>query len=230
MIAQKLREAVIKSVLEGRFISEQPPKYSATQILATHGISRVEDQSVNLPENWALTNLGSLAEIRIGKTPKRTDPSFWTPQDIPWVSISDMVQGGTISRTKESISQDALDSVFRSRTSPAGTLLMSFKLSIGRCSFLGIDAVHNEAIISIFPRTDHVDLVSKYLCFMLPLISQQGKTKSAIKGATLNKDSLSKLLIPFPPYEDQEVIIRSLSSVFETINELAVLERERERI
>lgn len=70
--------------------------------------------------------------------------------EIPWVSISDMPISGYVTNTRESISKLALKSK-KIDISPKGTLLMSFKLSIGKVAILDIPATHNEAIISIFP-------------------------------------------------------------------------------
>lgn len=58
-----------------------------------------------------------------------------------------------ITKTKEAVTPEAFDSVFHGQIVPAGTLLMSFKLTIGRIATLGIDACHNEAIISITPKS-----------------------------------------------------------------------------
>ena len=87
---------------------------------------------------------------------------------------------------------------------------MSFKLTVGKVSILGIDAYHNEAIISIFPFVDDDRIVTSYLFKVLPLIAQNGDTKTAIKGATLNSDSLSNLLIPLPPLTEQKRIVNRI--------------------
>ncbi len=40
-----------------------------------------------------------------------------------------------------------------------------------------------------------------------------GTSKAAIKGNTLNKDSLSAMLIPLPPLEEQKRIVAALTSI-----------------
>ena len=57
---------------------------------------------------------------------------------------------GAVSSSKEKISEIALNEKFAGKLIPRGTLLMSFKLTVGKTSILDVDAVHNEAIISIF--------------------------------------------------------------------------------
>ncbi|WP_429997485.1 hypothetical protein, partial [Mycoplasmopsis bovis] len=76
--------------------------------------------------------------------------SFWNGK-IPWVSISDMIKNSKIKSTKKFISKKALSSYFINNLVKKETLIMSFKLTVGKTSILGIDAVHNEGIISIYP-------------------------------------------------------------------------------
>ena len=107
---------------------------------------------------------------------------------------------------------------------------MSFKLTVGKVSLLGIDAYHNEAIISIYPFVDNDAIITNYLFCILPLISQSGQTKTAIKGNTLNSESLDALLIPLPPLMEQERICKrlnnlkpKLSDYNKTYNEVSLL-------
>jgi type I restriction enzyme S subunit len=95
-----------------------------------------------------------VAEYNVGRTPARANARYWnqTGAVAPWVTISDMPTYGVVESTKESVSAEAFAHVFGGYAMPAGTLIMSFKLTIGRVATLGIPAVHNEAIISIFPK------------------------------------------------------------------------------
>lgn len=105
---------------------------------------------------------GDIVSYRMGKTPPREDLKWWN-SDVPWVSISDMPEDGHIASTKESVSSFAIKEKFSDCVSPAGTMIMSFKLTVGRVSILDIDAVHNEAIISIFPYADEDNTIQSYL-------------------------------------------------------------------
>ena len=73
---------------------------------------------------------------------------------------------------------------------------MSFKLTVGRTSILGINAYHNEAIISIRPYADKDNNTRDYLSYILPVVTSWGDSKDAIKGKTLNAKSIYNLLIP----------------------------------
>ena len=161
----------------------------------------------DLPETWAWCRFASIVNYRIGKTPSRGESKYWHPASIPWISISDLKEYGLVQNTKERISEDA-SKVFGAIV-PKGTLLMSFKLTVGRTAFLDINAFHNEAIISIFPY-EAPEVMKQYLFYTLPLLSNMGDSKDAIKGKTLNTTSINNLLIPLPPVAEQEAIIKKI--------------------
>lgn len=151
--------------------------------------------------------------MRIGKTPSRGEQIYWSNGTHNWVSISDMVEGGTIKTVKEKVSDMAVNEIFKCYPSPKGSLLMSFKLTVGRTSILGIDAYHNEAIITIVPYADVDNIFRDYLFYILPTISNSGDSKDAIKGKTLNGKSLNSLLIPLPPLLEQKRIVAKINLV-----------------
>ena len=175
-----------------------------------------EEIPFDLPDSWSWCRFSTLVNFVMGKTPARSQKEFWDMPFLPWVSIADMIPGGVIKKTKEFISSNALSHCFSDRISPAGTLIMSFKLTIGRVSILNMPAQHNEAIISIFPFVDQENIHRDYLLKILPVMVDFVKKSPAIKGNTLNSDSLSKMLIPLPPLAEQERIVSCIAQ-FETI-------------
>ena len=94
---------------------------------------------------------------------------------------------------------------------------MSFKLTVGRTSLLGIDAYHNEAIITIRPYMNDDSIMKMYLFKFLPILSTNGDSKDAIKGKTLNSKSLANLLIPIPPIAEQQRIVAQIERLFEQL-------------
>ena len=165
----------------------------------------------DLPYNWCWCRFSNIVSMTIGKTPARGEQTYWINGKYNWVSISDMVDGGSISTTKEKISDLAVKEIFSAPISEKGSLLMSFKLSIGKTSILEIDSYHNEAIITIRPVIDKEYAMRNYLFKVLPLIANLGESKDAIKGKTLNSKSLSNLLIPLPPLQEQQRIIEQMN-------------------
>ena len=168
------------------------------------------DTPFDIPDSWEWVRFKDLVDYSMGKTPPRKETEYWSNGTLPWVSIADLVADGTVTATKECVNSFAAENTFKGKISKAGTLLMSFKLTVGKVSILGIDAFHNEAIISIYPFVDPDKITTMFLFATLPLLSQSGDTKSAIKGNTLNSDSLDALLIPLPPIMEQKRIFDKL--------------------
>lgn len=119
---------------------------------------------------------------------------------------------GRINNTKEKISDAA--SSLTGACSPIETLLMSFKLTVGRTAILDIDAYHNEAIVSIYPYFDNGFTFRNYLFYVLPILANMGDSKDAIKGKTLNSKSLNSLLIPLPSLSEQQRIVSMIETIF----------------
>ena len=172
--------------------------------------SLADEVPFDIPDSWEWVRFKDLVDYSMGKTPPRQETEYWSNGTLPWVSIADLVADGTVTATKECVNSFAAENTFKGKISKAGTLLMSFKLTVGKVSILGIDAFHNEAIISIYSFVDPDKITTMFLFATLPLLSQSGDTKSAIKGNTLNSDSLDALLIPLPPIMEQKRIFDKL--------------------
>lgn len=168
-----------------------------------------------LPEGWDAAHFRDLTDYALGRTPPRNDASYWKDGTYPWVSISDMEPFGVVTDTAEQVTEKAFEQVFRGQLVPEGSLLMSFKLTIGRIARLGIPALHNEAIISFVPVREKVD--DRYLAYYLSQINYSDYQDKAIKGHTLNKGKIDALEIALPPLPEQQRIAQVLSTVQEAI-------------
>ena len=184
------------------------------------------DTPFDIPDSWEWVRFKDLVDYSMGKTPPRKETEYWSNGTLPWVSIADLVADGTVTATKECVNSFAAENTFKGKISKAGTLLMSFKLTVGKVSILGIDAFHNEAIISIYPFVDPDKITTMFLFATLPLLSQSGDTKSAIKGNTLNSDSLDALLIPLPPIMEQKRIFDKLHELITPLLDYGAAEQK----
>ncbi len=240
----RLRRFILDLAVRGKLLEQDPRDEPASELLKEIEAEKVrlvkagkirkqeptpqvaiEDQPFELPSNWQWVRFGSIADFSAGRTPSRHDFSFWNTGDYPWVSIADMRDGGVVAATKETVSAKAKNQVFRSEPAPVGTVIMSFKLTIGKISRLGIPAFHNEAIISIHPYFQTMD---DYLFKVLPQFSLQGNTKDAIKGATLNRDSITNIFLPLPPLGEQHRIVAKVEELMALCDRLEAAQAERE--
>lgn len=126
-------------------------------------------------------------DIAIGKTPPRKEHQWFTtdPSDITWVSISDMGNCGTyISRSSEQITQEAVDK-FNIKVIPSNTVLLSFKLTVGRIAITHGKMTTNEAIAHF--KTDK-PFINEYLyCYLRDFNYQTMGSTSSIATAVNSK-------------------------------------------
>ncbi len=157
---------------------------------------------------WSCFPLAKLCDIKIGRTPSRSNEEYWGP-GYPWLSIADMQQGKDLFTTKETITQKAVNECRCYQVQP-GTLLMSFKLSIGKLSFARIPLYTNEAIAALKVKDPNC-VLSDYLYYALQVVDVIGNTDRAVKGRTLDTEKLSLLSIPLPPLPEQKRIAAILA-------------------
>ena len=169
---------------------------------------------------WQKAKLGELCAIELGKTPSRSDKALWDEKRETvnvWLSIADLLnaEGRIVLDSKEYISNQgaAVSKVVRS-----GTLLVSFKLTLGRLAFAGRDLFTNEAIaaLSIF---NEKELSKEFLFHFLHFFDWRKAAENAVKlkGMTLNKAKLKEIEVYFPPPNDQQRIVAILDEALDGI-------------
>ena len=172
-----------------------------------------------MKKGWEYIDFKDVFPVKMGKTPPRGDKSSWDEKKEThnkWVSIADISnnEGKIIKDTKEYISDSAAEKINKVSK---GSLLMSFKLSIGRMAFAGDDLYTNEAIIAI-PESNKYTLrfMYYYLLSYNWLSLTEGNEK--VKGATLNKSSIGKIQLPVISLSEQQSIVDYLDSAFAKID------------
>lgn len=153
-------------------------------------------------DKYPAIKLKEAFELRMGKTPTREIKRYWDSMDYKWVSIADL---SAYSRytcdTKEYISQAAVDET-GIKIIPKNTVIMSFKLTIGKTAITSEPIYTNEAIMAFLPQDNK--FVNEYLQCCLEYKDWNSVGKQAVKGVTLNKESIGEAQILMPPRELQE--------------------------
>ncbi|WP_417326911.1 restriction endonuclease subunit S [Halarcobacter sp.] len=235
----ELRSAILQLAMQGKLVlqdrNDQPVSELLEKIenekkqLEIKGkikknkyLSSVKKDEIpfEIPEQWEWTKLGLITTFSFGKTPASKDTSYWSNNNngVSWTSIKDMPTRGYLMHTQKSITQKAIKDIFKNQEPvEVGTLLMSFKLSIGKTAITTMPTYHNEAIISFKYLNNSLKM---YLYWILGDLSNQGKYKSAIKGKTLNSTSLNNLLIPLPPLNEQKRIVKKIDQLMALCDDL----------
>ena len=141
-------------------------------------------------------------DISIGKTPPRKEPQWFStnPQDVTWVSISDMGTCGLyISSSSEQLTKEAVDR-HNVKIVPDNTVLLSFKLTVGRIAITNGEMTTNEAIAHF--KTDKKE-INEYLYCYLKCFNYQTMGSSSIATAVNSKIIKG---MPFVVPTDDELI------------------------
>lgn len=162
--------------------------------------------------------IGDVFDIFMGRTPSRDDLSLWEDGSHGWVSIGDMGTTKYISDTKEKVSDKACTNM---RLVPKDTVIMSFKLSIGKVAITEIPLYTNEAIMAFPPKSGY-NISPNYLYYNLQAYKWQSANR-AVMGKTLNKAVISSSRITIPDSETQQRIVAEL----DCLNEMIALKQEQ---
>jgi type I restriction enzyme, S subunit len=165
----------------------------------------------NLPDGWEIKRLVDLCEINIGGTPSRKVKEYFGGENV-WVSIADL-NNHLITNSKEHIT-DLGVSKSNVKLIPQGSVLLSFKLSLGKVGITGCDLYTNEAIAGLIIKNQK-QLDTKYLFYVLQSIDYKRYCSGAVKGLCLNKQILNIIKIPVPPLKTQHKIVKLLEAAEE---------------
>ena len=155
--------------------------------------------------------LSDIYELQMGKTPARNTPAFWNGTNA-WVSISDLTSSRKyISQTRECITDNAITRTGIKKI-PKDTLLMSFKLSLGKVAITTTDIYTNEAIMAFIDKKKY-DVDIHYMYHYFQAIDWTIGTNKAVKGITLNKRALSEKVVDLPPINIQQEIAERMDNL-----------------
>ena len=161
--------------------------------------------------------LKDIFDLQMGKTPPRNNQDYWNTNDNKWISIADLSKTGKyISKTKECLSDDAVKNS-GIKVIPANTVVMSFKLSIGKTAITAEDMYSNEAIMAFHDR-HVVEILPEYIFYMFKYKNWDESSNKAVVGKTLNKATLSEVVVEICPIEKQREIVTILDKMMDILS------------
>lgn len=140
----KLLEEAVQRLYKEWFIDLRFPGYENVEIVD------------GVPEGWNINRADHYFKITIGKTPSRAEKQWFanSGEGTPWISISDMGEAGAFAfYSKEDLTAEAIVR-HNMKVVPKGSVLVSFKLTVGRVAITGIDMCTNEAIAHFYIDND----------------------------------------------------------------------------
>lgn len=174
-----------------------------------------------VPEGWKKNCAEKFFEITIGKTPPRTEKRCFTTgkNGIPWVSIADMGNSGMfVLNTAENLTDDAIKQ-YNVKVIPKNTVLLSFKLTVGRVAIAPNDICTNEAIAHFKGRRE---CEREYIYFYLKNFhyDELGSTSSISKAVN------SKIIKAMPFIMPSEKLLKEYSSKTKDIFDLIICKQK----
>jgi type I restriction enzyme S subunit len=179
---------------------------------------------------WETVKLDEIVAISMGKTPSRSNANFWDKEKVSsniWISIADLtaLEGLYVGDSKEYVSDEGAK-LFK--TVPSETLVMSFKLSIGKLAITKCELRTNEAIAAL-PIKNKELVTKEYLYYFLSSIDWDALAGNdvKVKGKTLNKAKLKEIPILLPPLAEQQRIVAKLDAAFAEIDRAIEIQQEK---
>ena len=171
--------------------------------------------------------LKDIFDLQMGRTPSRSNPDYWNTKDNKWISIADLTKTEKyILDTKEYLSDVAIKES-GIKIIPANTVVMSFKLSIGKTAITKEQMYSNEAIMA-FHDKHIVDILPEYIFYLFKHRNWDEDSNKAVKGKTLNKATLSEIEVEICAIEKQREIVAVLDKMTLLLesrkNEIALLD------
>ncbi|MBG0875053.1 restriction endonuclease subunit S [Burkholderia sp. 9777_1386] len=228
--------SAISGKLEAELDSLPPEQYE--QLIATAALFPDEmDASAlgEIPKAWAFQAANSLTEVGIGKTPPRKEPQWFTEGegDWRWVSIKDMGANGVFQqRSSEFLTSEAV-SRFNVRVVPDRTVLLSFKLTIGRVAISDGPMVTNEAIAH-FKLPNDAAISSEYLYLYLKGFDYSTLGSTSSIADAVNSKTIREMPIILANRDIMDIFSKIITPLFDEIrnrqNEISSLSATRDAL
>ena len=175
-----------------------------------------------IPKEWNVGKVKNFYRFFTGFTPDTKNESYYDNENgIPWATISDL-SGKYIETTKGGISQLYINQKFPMLI-PKGSLLYSFKLSVGQVARTKIELYTNEAIAAFLPE-DEVSL--DYLYYSSQVCIIENANENIYGAKLLNQELINNAIILYPPLSDQQKIAEFLDKKCGEVDEMIALQEQ----
>ena len=166
-----------------------------------------------MPSNWEICEAQKYFNINIGKTPPRNEMRWFSQKstDCKWASISDLGKCGLfINDTSEYLTKDAVET-FNIIVVPKGTILLSFKLTLGRVSITTCPLTTNEAIARFLINHDYE---REYLYLLLKQFDYTSLGNTSSIATAVNSKIIRSMPIMMPTVDVLQRFHHIVSPIF----------------
>ena len=179
----------------------------------------VDSELGMIPEGWKVGRADDFYQINIGKTPPRKEHKWFSnnPADKIWVSIANMGNSGIfISDSSEYLTKEAVDR-HNIIMVPRNTILLSFKLTVGRVAIADKELTTNEAIAR-FILSD--DKYMEYLYLYLKNFDYNSLGSTSSIATAVNSKTIKGMQMLQPSDKIIDAFHIQVNPIFEKIRSL----------
>ena len=179
------------------------------------------NEETGLPEGWEIKRADELFDIKIGKTPPREQEEWFREDDlgVKWASIKDINNAWVyIHNTSERITEEGVLK-FNMNVAPKGTVILSFKLTVGKVTITTEDFVTNEAIAHFNFKKGGV-MGKEFLYCYLKSFNYDSLGSTSSIGTAINSKIVKAMPILLPANEALNLFSKNAVSIFDQINNL----------
>jgi type I restriction enzyme S subunit len=220
-------EAIAQALFKSWFVDFDPVR-AKMEGRAPEGMNEVtaalfpdgfEESAFGLvPRGWAMRTMADVSAVGIGKTPPRKEQHWFSedPCDVRWVSIRDMGAAGVYAKeTSEFLTRDAVER-FNVRLVPANTVLMSFKMTIGRVAITDGEMTTNEAIAH-FKLLPNAPLTAEYIYLHLKQFDFSTLSSTSSIADAVNSKTVREIPIRLPEPAVLSAFQKQVGVIFEAL-------------
>ena len=203
-----LLEQIAQTIFKSWFVDFDPvrakqegrmPEGMDEETAALFPDSFEESELGMVPRGWKISSLDGISDVGIGKTPPRKETHWFSydTDDMRWVSIRDMGDSGTyLTETSECLTIDAVNR-HNVRLVPDNTVLLSFKMTIGRVAITDGEMTTNEAIAhcKIMPQSP---VSSEYIYLHLKQFDYSKLSSTSSIADAVNSKTVKSIPIIIP--------------------------------
>ncbi|PWX12333.1 restriction endonuclease subunit S [Clostridium perfringens] len=166
-----------------------------------------------IPSEWKILRLDELANIKRGASPRPISDSKWftNEKNVGWIRISDVTNTKKfLNATEQYLSEEG---IAKSRIVNKGDLIMSICATVGKPIILNMLACIHDGFV-LFDNLNNNLINTQYLFYLLQKKEEEFKNMGQIgTQANLNTNIVGRTVISLPRLNEQEKIVKILSTV-----------------
>ena len=222
-----LKSKVLDLAMRGKLVKQDPNDEPASELLKKIKAEKAElvkekkikkskplpeitddEKPFDIPDSWEWVRLGDvLLQTVGGGTPSKQVSEYWNG-NIPWISVKDVHENNIkVTTTQDTITNKGVEDS-STNLIKANTLIVVMRMAVGRIAVVKMDACINQDLRALITSKYFYD---KYLLYIYSRLKFQ-TSGITVKGLKLSE--LLKVVIPLPPFFEQERIVKQLEHLF----------------